>query len=208
MEELRSTEILGREILEDARRKAEKILKTSEVECQKIYDDVSLRIEKSREEKDREYEKKAESFRSDSESAVPLERQRRIVSFVDSAVTTALENWFTGIGSEQRIALYINMMKKYRIVFKPQSMVVQYIGYDEQAVRKAIVSGFDDSISFTLAKVSEAKALNLGFTDGLHLESENRSIACRVTKEELFEDLLSRKREEMALALMGGRLPE
>lgn len=90
MEELRSTEILDREILEDARRKAEKILKTSEAECRAIYDDVSLRIEKSREEKSHEYKQKAESYRNDSASAIPLEKQRRIVSFVDTSVSQAL----------------------------------------------------------------------------------------------------------------------
>lgn len=208
MEELRSTEILDREILEDARRKAEKILKTSEAECRAIYDDVSLRIEKSREEKSHEYKQKAESYRNDSASAIPLEKQRRIVSFVDTSVSQALTDWFTSIGPDRRLALYTDMMKKYRTVFKPSSMTVQYIGYGEAAVRKALTSVFDDSVSFSLSELTPAEASKSGYSDGLYLESDNRSVLCRVTKEELFEDLMSEKRQELALALMGGRLPE
>lgn len=208
MEELRSTEILDREILEDSRRKAEKILKTSEAECRSIFDDVALRVKKIREEKSREYEKKAEAYRKDSASAVPLEKQRRIVSFVEASVTQALTDWFSSIGSDRRLALYINMLKKYRDVFNPSSMTVQYAGYTEQAVRTVLASVFDDSVTVTVTPVTTTDIDKYGFTDGLYLESADRSVVCRATREELFEDLMSSKRQELALALMGGRLPE
>lgn len=87
-------------------------------------------------------------------------------------------------------------------------MTVQYTGYGEAAVRKALTSVFDDSVSFSLSELTPAEASKSGYSDGLYLESDNRSVLCRVTKEELFEDLMSEKRQELALALMGGRLPE
>ena len=58
MEELRSTEILDKEIQEDARRKAERILRKTDVECEKIKNSVSTRIETVTSEKNEEYKKK------------------------------------------------------------------------------------------------------------------------------------------------------
>ena len=47
MEELRSTEILEKEIQSDARRKAEKILKNADADCEKILSSVETRFEKT-----------------------------------------------------------------------------------------------------------------------------------------------------------------
>ena len=51
MEELRSTEALDKEILSDARKKAEKTLTDSESESTRILADVSNRLKKSEEER-------------------------------------------------------------------------------------------------------------------------------------------------------------
>ena len=45
MEELRSTEILDKEIREDARRKANRILNNCVLECEKILEDVNIKFE-------------------------------------------------------------------------------------------------------------------------------------------------------------------
>ena len=45
MEELRSTEILDKEIQEDARRKANRILNNGLLECEKILEDVNIKFE-------------------------------------------------------------------------------------------------------------------------------------------------------------------
>lgn len=63
MEELRSTEILDKEIQEDARRKAERILRKTDVECEKIKNSVSTRIETVTSEKNEEYKKRPKILR-------------------------------------------------------------------------------------------------------------------------------------------------
>ena len=45
------------------------------------------------------------------------------------------------------------------------------------------------------------------FSDGFYLETADRAIVCRATREELFRTM-DGYRQELALALMGGRLPE
>ncbi len=208
MEELRSTDILDREIHEDARKKAEKILKDGEKEAGRILDDVSLRIEKVREEKRREYERMAQQYRQETESAIPLEKQRRIVSFVDKAVTTALEGWFSALTPDRRIAIYAGMIDKFRPIIGKKDVVVRFTGYTGAAVKEILCKLFNPVSQCSVSELSAGEAAKLGFTDGIHLETADRSIVCRATREELFEELLSVHRQELALALMGGRLPE
>ena len=51
MEEIVSTDILDKEIYEDARRKAEKILQNSKLQCKQVLQQVDDRLEKAKEER-------------------------------------------------------------------------------------------------------------------------------------------------------------
>ena len=84
MEELRSTEILDKEIQEDARKKADKIVKNSQKEAQNIIDGVSGRIETAKQEKEKLYAEKLTRFERDTNASLPLEKQRFLVSFEDA----------------------------------------------------------------------------------------------------------------------------
>ena len=69
MEEFRSTEILDKEIQDDARRKAEKLLKRAEIDGQKILDDVKVRIENTAKEKQAMYAARTEALKNDLDTA-------------------------------------------------------------------------------------------------------------------------------------------
>ena len=55
MEELRSTEILDKEIREEARRKAEKILKEAEIDCREIGQKTEARFAEDEQQQKAEY---------------------------------------------------------------------------------------------------------------------------------------------------------
>lgn len=208
MEELRSTEILDREIQDDARRKAEKILKNSDVECRQILDEVEGRITATREEKKAEYLKRLEAYRRDSRSAIPLEKQRRLVSFIDGSVNSALEDWLSRIGEKRRLALFAGLLEGYRSVTLDQGIQVYFAGYQEADVRATVGRVFGNERIASVTAVPASRAAELGFTDGIYIETEDGSVSCRATLEEIRSGLLSTRREELAKALMGGRLPE
>ena len=79
MEEFRSTEILDKEIQEDARRKAERLIKRAETDGQVLLDENQARIEKTAAEKKALYAKKLESYKTDLAAALPLEKERFLV---------------------------------------------------------------------------------------------------------------------------------
>ena len=67
MEELRSTEILDKEIREDARRKANRILNNATVECEKILEEINIRFEKDADAKKSEYQFKIDEYKKNKE---------------------------------------------------------------------------------------------------------------------------------------------
>lgn len=207
MEELRSTEILDREIQEDARRKAEKILKTSEAECDQILSDTHKRIETVGLEKKAEYARLLDSYIRDAESAVPLEKQRRRVSFVDSSVGESLERWLDELGSEKRFSLYGRMLSGFQTVLRGETVRAYYKGSRETDVRSLISSALPESSCPDCVPASGNAKSSFEFSEGILVETENKSILCRATREELLADLLTNKRQELSEALLGGRIP-
>lgn len=208
MEELRSTEILDREIREDARRKAEKILKASEAECAQILAAVSERVERTRAEKTAEYAARLESYARDSASAIPLEKQRKLVSFIDGAVQEALDAWLAGIGASRRLELFANQLKRYADVLSGKKILVSYAGYPEDDIRALVARVFGEASIVSLTCLPAQAALASGFSDGVFVEAEDHSLLCRATVDEIRAELLSGHRQELAEALLGGRLPQ
>ena len=205
MEELRSTEILDREIQEDARRKAERILKACEEECSRIHDDVAVRIEQAQKKKKSEYDARLVSYKCDIESTIPLEKQRRLVSFIDSAVQESLDRWFREIGEDRRLHIISELLESYRSILNGKKIQVYYAGYPIAKVTKLVSRIFGKD---TIVSISESKAGFAVFSDGIYIESDDKSIVCRATIDEIRRNLLAAKRQELAEALMGGRLPE
>ena len=105
MQELRSTDILDKEIEADARRKAEAILKRADKECEEIIASVQNRINVARQEKEEFYSKKLDAFEKDLKASGPLEKQRFQVSFIQEQVITAINKYLAELKEEERLAL-------------------------------------------------------------------------------------------------------
>ena len=208
MEELRSTEILDREIRDDARRKAEKILKDADRGCAAIASEVAARIAELRAAKEAEIAARLESYRRDSESRLPLDKERRLVSFIDSSVTSALEQWFRDIGPERRLTLYGSLLARYRPTFGGKRVRVLYTGYSADAARALAEGALGSSSILTVDELKSAEAARIRVSDGFLAVAEDRSLSCRATREELTRSILEDRRQELAEALFGGRLPE
>ncbi len=208
MEELRSTDILDREIQEDARKKAEKLLKAADSDCERIRSESEARLESARAEKAADCDARLEAYRQDSESAIPLEKQRRMVSLVDTSVRAALDSWFKDIGAARRLALYRSKLERYVPNLGTARLRVREIGYPVSDVEALLEGTVGRDRVESVVVLGEAEARVAGFADGLLVETADRSTLCRVTRSEIFEELLSSRRQELAEALFGGRLPE
>ena len=208
MEELRSTEVLDKEIETDARKKAERILAKADSDGKALVADVANRIEKFTEEKTAEYQKKTESYQADRDAVVPLEKERFLVSFIESAIVKAIDSYLDALGEEKRIALAVRRWNAYKAVVASQKVNALVFGFDaaraEAALKKAGVP-LVSCTSVAYEKSGDEGIDGLTFKEGIILETEDTMIRCRLTLSQIVGELETEHRAELAKALFGGR---
>ena len=208
MEELRSTEVLDKEIETDARKKAERILAKADSDGKALVADVAHRIEKFTEEKTAEYQKKTESYQADKDAVVPLEKERFLVSFIESAIVKAIDSYLDALGEEKRIALAVRRWNAYKAVVASQKVNALVFGFDaaraEAALKKAGVP-LVSCTSVAYEKSGDEGIDGLTFKEGIILETEDTMIRCRLTLSQIVGELETEHRAELAKALFGGR---
>ncbi|MFC2281782.1 MAG: hypothetical protein ACFNLN_09445 [Treponema socranskii subsp. buccale] len=207
MEELRSTEVLDKEIETDARKKAERILAKADSDGKALVADVAHRIEKFTEEKTAEYQKKTESYQADRDAVVPLEKERFLVSFIESAIVKAIDSYLDALGEEKRIALAVRRWNAYKAVVASQKVNALVFGFDaaraEAALKKAGVP-LVSCTSVAYEKSGDEGIDGLTFKEGIILETEDTMIRCRLTLSQIVGELETEHRAELAKSLLGG----
>ncbi|MBO4439652.1 MAG: hypothetical protein J5798_09910 [Spirochaetaceae bacterium] len=206
MEEFRSTEILDKEIQEDARRKAEKLLKRADEDCQKIMDELAARIEAVSKEKQAFYAARAEAIKKDLGAALPLEKERFLVSFIDSSILKGIYRFIDGLSSEKKIALLENLLKRYESKLADKKLTVKFHGFEQDELKKMFQKHFNKLNIDSFVSLNDDAAKELHDEYGMIIESTDKSVRCRVTIDELIEEIVDTYRYEIAEALFGGRI--
>jgi V/A-type H+-transporting ATPase subunit E len=212
MEELRSTEILDKEILEDARKKAEKTLAAAAGECKAILDGVDARVQKTLKEKEEAYAKKIDALKRDKDAALPLEKKRYLVSFEGTQVINAVNGYLGSLSKEKRLSLIGSLLEKYKNVIGSKRFKAVAFGVDaadaERLLKTVFSGGSLISCETTIAEKIGASAVEgIAVREGIILETED-GIRARATLDEIIAKLLDTDRYELTAALFGGRLPE
>jgi hypothetical protein len=105
MEELHNTEVLDREILEDARKKAYRILKSSE---DTIKEQAGVWEEKTRQELEalrRQYAERLERSREEILARLPLDKRRLRSETAESLLRGAMKQFLEGLPGERILAV-------------------------------------------------------------------------------------------------------
>ena len=208
MEEFRSTEILDKEIQADARKKAEKILAKADVDCALILEEVSGRIEKAKKELEDKYALKIAAFEKDLSATLPLEKERFLVSFIQSSIEKAINAYLAKLSDEEKIDLVLKKSVKIEDVLKSKKLNALYYGFQESLVKKTVGKKFN-LISVKETEFNKMIIENdLGITDrkGIILESEDKAIRVRMTLSEVISQIQDKYRAELYSALFGERL--
>lgn len=208
MEEFRSTEILDKEIQADARKKAEKILAKADVDCALLLEEVSGRIEKAKKELEDKYALKIAAFEKDLSATLPLEKERFLVSFIQSSIEKAIDAYLAKLSDEEKIDLVLKKSVKIEDVLKSKKLNALYYGFQESLVKKTVGKKFN-LISVKETEFNKMIIENdLGITDrkGIILESEDKAIRVRMTLSEVISQIQDKYRAELYSALFGERL--
>ncbi|MGN0731638.1 MAG: V-type ATP synthase subunit E family protein [Treponema sp.] len=212
MEELRSTDILDKEIQDDARKKAEKILKNADAQGQQILADVETRLESAKKDRESYYSQKAAQFKKDLDSSLPLEKSRFLVSYISSSVASAINDYLKTISQEKRIQLVLTMLKRFESLTDGKSFEAAVYGFNLDLAKSELNKNNKLHISSFLAtefaKTGEVAVDGIEIHEGIILVSDDKVVKIRLTLEELFSELIDKYRNELAVTLFGGRLPE
>jgi hypothetical protein len=105
MEELQSTEALDRELLEDARKKAFRILKTADEAVKANAESWEEKTRAAVAELEKQYADRRQQTVVEILARLPLEMRRIWSEKVENFLDSAVEDWFRGLGREQVLAL-------------------------------------------------------------------------------------------------------
>jgi len=193
MEELKSTEILEREILEDARKKALRILKLSEetISAQNTKWDQKLT------ENIKKLEKKyVEEIKTEGEkimSRLPVDKQRVKIEKIENMLQTAVENWYKNLNRDQIIELLCDELAKINEQLTINNMTARISGL-ERGEAEAILAKFD-----LMCGIEELPTLN--HYPSIVIDTDDVRITASI--ENMIDSLLDEKRAELVIALVG-----
>lgn len=212
MEELRSTEILDKEIRTDSGKKAE-LIKTKALEdARAIEEGVDLRIAEAKKKAEEASAQRIELFEKNTRSALPLEKQRYLVSYIYSSVMEAINSYFDSIGEKKRMDVIKSMAEQVKPVCKGKKLKAAVYGMALEPAEKML----NEVLGTSVTEVCEGSVSDLysesvsGFNrrEGIVLKAEDSSLTCRLTLDQKVRELLEKQNYELSETLFGGRLPE
>jgi vacuolar-type H+-ATPase subunit E/Vma4 len=113
MEELQSTEILDREILEDARKKASRILKSADETAAAGGAVWEKKTNEALAELRDRYAATGEKTSVEIMARLPLDKKRAKSEIIEKLLLSAAEDWVLGLGRERLLSLLEQTMRRY-----------------------------------------------------------------------------------------------
>jgi len=105
MEELQSTEILDQEILEDARKKAHRILKTAEDTIKAKMADREKNLNETISELERKYAQQSKLATDEIMAHLQIDKQRVKAKKIEELLSSAVKTWYAGLNRDHVLAL-------------------------------------------------------------------------------------------------------
>lgn len=196
MEEIRGTEALEREILEDARKRADRIIRKAEENARLLGAQTEQRIKEAKAALLSEYQIKKKTAELEMLSRLPLEKARLDILYRDEILRKALKEALAsmnprlfGLWCVKRLACQVELVRK-----SPAKVLVH--GLDSETMRD-IGALFGQGSDISIEEASTMKVR------GLIVEPMDASYRISITENDLLEWLLDEKRGELAAALFG-----
>ena len=130
----------------------------------------------------------------------------RIFPVVAEAVQHKMKNHIENLDSSKKEQLIENLAKKAKAVTGDAKVTAIATGNMTKASAEKILKNVYGTSCLKVEENHKHDDDLLAY--GIILSTEDRKITCRLTLEEKTNEILSQKREQLALALFGGRLPE
>jgi len=197
MEELQSTEILDREILEDARKKAARILKTADDAVRAQGVEWERKTAENTVELENKYSKERELASEKIMARLPIDKRRAKVEKIENLLQSAVESWYAGLNRQRILELLCGELAK-RLALCGE--------FPPSAGKRAFYSGIDKKEAEAALKTagwacSTEEIPAIDRYPSITLEAGNVRIIASI--KDTVDFLLQEKRAELVEALVG-----
>lgn len=205
MNELLSTEVLDAEIKKDAQKKAAKILSATEQQIRAIESSVEPRVNDAMAERVKKNEKDLTSFENDLKAAMPLEKERFWVTYMQQATQSAINEYLGSLGDNDRLHLALKNFDNCKKVLGQQKVNIFVYGFDVASVKKTLgkqlTIGNIEKTDFN--KIVNEDACGIKNKCGIIIETADKKVRCTLTLSQVFAQLEDEYRVELCDALFG-----
>jgi hypothetical protein len=199
MEELQSTDILDREILEDARKKAHRILKAADDTIKAKSADWETKLKSTLDELEEKYAKNTKSTADEIRAVLPIDKQRAKAKKIEELLHLAVESWYVRL-SRKRVLGFLQTELSKRLAscggFSVSGGIRAYIHKVEKAEAEPILRAVLPDKACTIETMQSTAAY-----PSIILENQEVRIYASIGKTVDF--ILGEKREELIAALLG-----
>jgi len=200
MEEIVSTEPLEKEILSDARKKAERILKDADGEVVRIGDEGVERTKKALEDLCAHYESRARRYRDESMARLPLEKARIKAAHIDGLLVEAVDSYLSALKPEERDRILAALLSRAAPLVGDAGLRVRYCGIGRSEAEGLVKKGLPHC---AVSSLEEDKGIG---SAGIAAVTDDQNLTVRATLDLVAERLLDEKRGELAKTLCGEAL--
>ena len=206
MEVLHSTDVIGEEIKEEARRKADCILKNADLEIDALRKGLDEKLEKLEEEQKKIYSDKIQKYKDSVFVTLPLRKWKEKVEYVENVMNKALEIYFSSLSVNKKLEIIKTMLEKFKAIVDGKTIVLKYAGFDEEDSKKLVSSIFSNINIEKCEQASYSEKRFVGVYEGLIIEDIEKTFICRAGMEQAKQNIFDEKKEELAKALFGESL--
>lgn len=206
MEELRSTDILDKEIESDAIKKAQSIRDAANTEAQKILAQVESRLEKAKAARANTLLEKENKHKKDVEASIPLEKQRFRISFIADSVNKALNDYLKKLPQSKRLEIVLKPLSNSNAFAEGKKFNASVYGFkalDAQSqIEKLLGQKLLSCKEIDASHSGEEAIEGIELREGIILESDDAKIKCRFTLEEAINEVKNKCYKELVDALL------
>ena len=194
---MKTSEELEKQILEDARKKAQRILENADKECVSVQAEWAKKLEEETARMEEDAEREMKALQSELDASLPLDFMRARLGFIEDALRSRLRALFSGFSAQEKAEIIATLLKRVEPLFKGKTVTALVNGISAEEAGKIVRAVMPE------AALQEVKELPAEMGEGIVLETPDGRIRYRGTFSELQERLLEEHREELKLALLG-----
>jgi vacuolar-type H+-ATPase subunit E/Vma4 len=199
MEELKSTDVLDKEILEDARKKALRILRQGDERITTKSESWERKTQRAIDEVRKKYEERISKEKNEIMARLPLDKRRIRSDYVENVLQSAMNSYLNALPREKLLSLVERELSLRASQLPLDNLTIRYRHLSDDEAEKIIKKILPKS---TWKKDNTDKAYTLSGTfPEIMIDSADMRVTASV--DDASVELQSVKRAELISALLG-----